>query len=440
MHKITTIFFDLDGTLYSYSTSHEEGLRGAYDYWQVLTNESYPDFIRRYKNGRQRVKRFLEGTSGSHSRVLYFQAMVEEYYKSSKPFHIAELTQRYWDAFLRSIKPFDGVVETLQQLKDSYYKLGIITNMSSEIQFRKLHRLNLDNFFEVVITSEEAGKEKPHPHIYLHALDRLDVKPFEAIMVGDSWEHDIEVTEFLGMEGILVEIEGNKEHSAKHSITQFSEIFEVLKEFNSEPLDGVIKYELQYHKKNLKISPGYLDEMIKLRDKLHKMNLIGVYPADHSRTPNIGFGNISERYTDDGQFFVSGTQTGHLDKTNFEDYCLVMDFDVANNRVISKGPLKPSSESMTHAAIYDVAPEVNCVIHVHYEDMWDRYSEFNMLTTPKEVPYGTPEMARAIQKVYTDSPKLTKPVCLLGHQDGLIVWGETREEAYSLLKEVYEKL
>lgn len=430
MSKI--IFFDLDGTLYSYNSGHNSGLKGAYEYWTELTGDNYDSFLQKYSKSRQTVKRFLTGTVGSHSRVLYFQGMVEENINASQPLHIAELTQRYWDTFIESIHPFEGVEKTLLDLKGQGYRLAIITNMSAEVQFRKLHKLNLDNFFEAVITSEEAGQEKPHPHIFFHAIDRLGVKPEDCIMIGDDYQNDIEVATFVGMTPILVTIEQNPSSYTGFKLNSYQDFNKLIEGISKDPLEGVIKYKLQHRKANIKIPNNLMIPLIKLRDRLHNLNLIGVYPNDHYLTPNVGFGNASIRYTVDGQFLVSGSQTGHLKTTQLKNYALVLDFDIQSNTLFSKGETKPSSESLTHAAIYEIASEVNCVIHVHNKELWDNYKQFNMLTTPEKVPYGTPEMAKAIQAVYRTQPKLNSPICMLGHTEGLLTWGETIEEALNL--------
>jgi putative hydrolase of the HAD superfamily len=434
-----TIFFDLDGTLYSYKDGHKAGLHGAYDYWSKITDDDYEQFYEKYKQSRKNVKRFLKGTVGSHSRVLYFQGMVEKDFESSQPSHIAELTQRYWDTFIESIEPFDGVEAALSSLMNREYQLAIITNMDAEIQFRKLHKLNLGSYFTAVITSEEAGEEKPHPHIFLHSLDRLKVKAEDCIMIGDNWEHDVEVAEFVGMKGIHVTIE-EKPREGTISLHNYSELEIILDEITSDPIEGVIKFKLDHRKAEMKIDSSELMPLIQLRDRLWELNFIGIYPSDHPITPDIGFGNVSLRYTDNGQFTISGSQTGEKKETSIEDYALVLDYDIENNIVISKGQIKPSSESMTHAAIYDIAPEVKWVIHIHHKEMWESYQKLGMNTTPEDAPYGTPEMAKAIQKAYRSQPKLNAPVCLLGHSEGLLTWGETKEEALELFLDALKKL
>ncbi len=436
-----TIFFDLDGTLYSYKQGHEAGLRGAFEYWSEITDDNFDQFYAKYMRSRKNVKRFLKGTVGSHSRVLYFQGMVENDFQSSQPYHIAELTQRYWDTFIDDVEPFEGVENSLSSLLEKRYQLAIITNMDAEIQFRKLHKLNLDNYFTAVITSEEAGEEKPHPHIYLHSLDRLKAKAEDCIMIGDNWEQDVEVAEFVGMKGIHATIEekGEVKEDAPR-LNHYSELGKLIVELLSEPKEGVIKYKLDHRESDMKIAEKKVNPLIELRYRLWKLNLIGVYPSDHPDTPNVGFGNVSVRYTGNGQFIVTGSQTGEKEKTAIEDYALVLDYDIDTNRLISKGKTKPSSESLTHAAIYAISPEINWVIHAHHKEMWKKYEELGMTTTPEDAPYGTPEMARAIQETYRNQSKLKAPVCLLGHTDGLLAWGETKEKALQLFLDSLEKI
>jgi putative hydrolase of the HAD superfamily len=434
-----TIFFDLDGTLYSYNFGHLTGLRGAFEYWKKLTGDDYNSFLEKYSNSRKKIKRFLTGTAGSHSRVLYFQGMVEENFLTSQPYHIAELTQRYWDTFIDSIRPFEGVEKTLQILKDDGYRLAIITNMSAEVQFRKLHKLNLDNYFEAMISSEEVGQEKPHPHIFFHAIDRLKVNPKQCIMIGDDLKNDIEVANFVGMTPILITIEVDNPTYDGYKLKKYIELLNIVQQINAEPLDGVIKYSLNHRKTQITLPKDQINQLIELRDKLHELHLIGVYPPDHYLTPNVGFGNASLRYTSDGQFIVSGSHTGDIEKTKPNDYSLVIDFNVNSNSLMSKGETKPSSESLTHAAIYEIAPEVNCVIHVHNKELWENHEKFNMLTTPKDVLYGTPDMARAIQDVYKKNSQLEAPICMLGHIEGLLTWGKTKEDALQLYLKVLKQ-
>jgi len=129
------------------------------------------------------------------------------------------------------------------------------------------------------------------------------------------------------------------------------------------------------------------------RRPLFKAGLIGQYD-----NPPIGFGNISMRCGEAGQFLITGTQTGHVALSNEAHYTLVTDYDIAGNELSCRGPVQASSEALTHAAIYELDPAINAVVHVHSQSLWDRY--VNILpTTHPDIAYGTPEMAREFARV-----------------------------------------
>jgi len=102
--------------------------------------------------------------------------------------------------------------------------------------------------------------------------------------------------------------------------------------------------------------------------QLFAAGLIGHYPD-----LDIGYGNISLRAGDAGQFLITGTQTGHLNSTNENHYSLVTAYDLERNRVTCSGPLQASSEAMTHASIYDLDPSIVAVVHVHSKALWDKF-------------------------------------------------------------------
>ncbi len=438
MRRKLTVFFDLDGTLYSYETGHGQGLFRAYEYWREITGQSFEEFKRQYDDVKSIIKRYLPDTAASHSRSLYFQTMVEQNFKKTRAKHIAELTQSYWEGFIDSIEPFEGVRDILRELVERGHRLAIITNMSADVQFRKLHALGIDQFFQAVITSEEVGHEKPHPHIYLHALHRMNASSRDAVMIGDSYEHDIEPAEFMGIRSFLINIENNQSREiierlgSERVITRFEEVLSKIEKIGGGVLEslreGVIKYVLNHSFKPV-FSQIQVEDLVRVRDELWRLKLIGVYPLDHPDTPGVGYGNVSKRYTVDGQFIITGSQTGDLPTLSAEHFALVMDYDIDNNKVYSKGLSRPSSEAMTHAAIYEVGLGINWVIHVHNRDLWEKHEELGLLTTPQHATYGTPELARAIQVVFSKYPDTDKPVALLGHEEGLVSWGKTAEEA-----------
>ena len=137
------------------------------------------------------------------------------------------------------------------------------------------------------------------------------------------------------------------------------------------------------------------------RNQLHRIGLIGVY------LNGISFGNISIRDKNSHQFLITGTSTGRLKHLNAKHYTRVVDFDLTQNGLTCLGPIKASSESLTHAAIYQSDSEIKAVVHVHHLNLWQTL--INQLpTTAPEVAYGTPEMAYEIFRLFKQEDEKSK--------------------------------
>jgi L-ribulose-5-phosphate 4-epimerase len=158
------------------------------------------------------------------------------------------------------------------------------------------------------------------------------------------------------------------------------------------------------------------------RQKLYNRQLIGAY-AD-----GIGYGNISCRLAND-TFLISGTATGNIKQLTDVHYNRVISFDNVNNSLTCEGPIKASSESLTHAIIYESLPEVNAVVHIHNNSIWQELLH-KVPTTSARVAYGTPEMANEINRLLeTSNLKEIKILAMAGHEDGVIAFGEDLTEA-----------
>lgn len=187
--------------------------------------------------------------------------------------------------------------------------------------------------------------------------------------------------------------------------------------------EGYIKYESDW-------TPGpaperaVTDMLETWRQPLYAAGLIG-----HFDDLGVGFGNISIRGAQPGQFIISGTQTGHISRTNGEHYALVTKYDIAGNRVSCTGAIEASSESLTHAAIYELDSEIGAVVHVHSRALWTSLRD-HIPTTSAGVSYGTPEMAHEIARLYRETDFTTNGIAIMaGHEDGIISIGRTLEEA-----------
>lgn len=187
--------------------------------------------------------------------------------------------------------------------------------------------------------------------------------------------------------------------------------------------EGVIKFESHWRKTEA-LDNAEIEILNRWRRPLYDAGLIGHY-AEHG----IGFGNLSVRAAAEGQFIISGSQTGHLPEPGAEHYALVEHYDIDRNQVFSIGASEASSEALTHAAIYELDPEIGAVVHVHSEEMWAGLKG-SAATTAAEVAFGTPAMAREFRRLWRETDfKETGIAVMAGHESGLVSTGSNLQEA-----------
>ncbi|MBI9068674.1 MAG: class II aldolase/adducin family protein [Salinivirgaceae bacterium] len=184
--------------------------------------------------------------------------------------------------------------------------------------------------------------------------------------------------------------------------------------------DGYIKYNCNWKKQAINVPDEVLKNLNEFRSKLVQKNMIGKIPD------GPGFGNISVRFNHG--FLITGSNTGHLTELTASDLAFVNKVDVKYNSLWCIGESIASSESMTHAVIYQQA---NAVIHIHCKSLWQKFL-FRFPTTSTEFSFGTPEMANAIKKLIKLHPN--ELIVLGGHEDGIIVYGNTLSEAYDKIR------
>ena len=99
---------------------------------------------------------------------------------------------------------FDDVLSTLKTLKQQNFILGLLTNLDSDM-VAICRELSLEPYLNFVVTSKEAGADKPKPPIFLAALDKAGVNASEAVHVGDQYKLDVIGARGVGINPILVD-------------------------------------------------------------------------------------------------------------------------------------------------------------------------------------------------------------------------------------------
>lgn len=198
-------------------------------------------------------------------------------------------------------------------------------------------------------------------------------------------------------------------------------------------MEGVIKFDARHRHEPLpQWTASVLRELAAWRSIFFSLGLIG---QDGVRYGGAAWGNVSARLPPwhDGPrrpFLVTGTQTGGLTETGAAHYALVDRCDVSLGRVHSVGPVLPSSEAMTHAMVYAVAPDTRFVFHAHCPEVWSAARRLELPRTPEGVDYGTKEMAWAVERLLPlKATREAKAIVMTGHEDGVITFGATADEA-----------
>jgi len=219
--KPKAVIFDTDNTLYPYKPAHEAALKEVVDKAHKLLKVDKEDFLETFENSRKKIKSQLGNTAASHSRLLYFQKTIEQLGMGTRIFLTLDLEQTYWRTFLANTRLFDHVKEFLQLLKSQGVKTANITDLTAQIQFRKIVFFGLDEFFDYVVSSEEAGADKPDCKPFEIALSKLNIDPSMIWMIGDSIYKDIKGGNEMGLftiQKIHDEVNVNNDDSNKPNV------------------------------------------------------------------------------------------------------------------------------------------------------------------------------------------------------------------------------
>jgi putative hydrolase of the HAD superfamily len=196
---IRAIFLDLDDTLYDSRAVYESGLKRA---WACFPALSWPEFEAAYRQARDEVKKRVGSSTSSHSRLLYFKRLVETHAGRSQAELALKLDAAYSGAWeLIPVEPIRALLAALS----ARAPVGIITNHLCETQLQKISRFDPSGaYLRWIVTSEEAGCEKPAPGIFKEALARAGCAASEAVMIGDDWATDIQGALTAGMSAVYV--------------------------------------------------------------------------------------------------------------------------------------------------------------------------------------------------------------------------------------------
>lgn len=196
------VFFDIDDTLFHFSQPSQKAMEKVANYvlgqlW--IEEDVWKDAL---KQAQDKIgKRLGYDSPAFHNRQIRFQNALEILRQPIYPY-ATEMYKIYWNTVFEDMEPEPGIEQLLKLLKKKKIYLGIGSDMTSYIQNKKLEKLKLASYFDSIITSEEAGRDKPAPEIFTLCIEKCGYKPEECLFIGDNWEKDVAGARGVGMNAI----------------------------------------------------------------------------------------------------------------------------------------------------------------------------------------------------------------------------------------------
>ena len=225
---IRTVILDIDDTLYDWATVDPPVVREFIGpYVEKHFGWTVEEYYRRLYAATDELVAFSGTTGDCRDRIIRYQLMAEGAGFPPEPYAY-DMYHLYWDNMLERIKPFPGTEETLKALKARGIRIGVCSDNTAELQFRKLRVLGLWKYMDFVVTSAEAGVEKPSPKIFERALSKAGCAPEECLFVGDVYEKDVLGPEKAGMKALWFNTTHKPSREGVSEIRSFGEILEHL--------------------------------------------------------------------------------------------------------------------------------------------------------------------------------------------------------------------
>lgn len=193
MKNIRHIFFDLDHTLWDFEKNSTEAIHELFHKHELhKTVFSFEDFISDYQRiNHEYWNLYNHGKIDKHTvRYGRFHSLFEKY-KIENYIQKGELfADEYIEIAPHKTHLFEGTHEVLSYLQNKY-KLHLISNGFKEVLQTKITKTDLEKYFDLILSAEDVGVNKPHPLVFQTALQKTGATSKESLMIGDSYEADI---------------------------------------------------------------------------------------------------------------------------------------------------------------------------------------------------------------------------------------------------------
>lgn len=234
------VIFDLDQTLantenYILSSPDNIAKPEQYAEWHVfkylepkLKIISWEIFLDEYFKARSQIKEDLTHTAASHNRYLYIQRTLENIGLQFSPDVVYKATQVYWDHVINNMSLFPFVEIVLKRVKLNNMVTGVVSDLTADIQIQKLEALDIAQYIDYLVTSEEALADKPDPRPIKLLLSKMQLHNSEVVLIGNNPKTDIKGARNAGIDSVLFDYYDKYPDFIGPKINKFSDLLNML--------------------------------------------------------------------------------------------------------------------------------------------------------------------------------------------------------------------
>ncbi|RMD77142.1 HAD family hydrolase [Candidatus Dojkabacteria bacterium] len=198
------VIFDLDNTLCDTLSSIPRSMKVCYKYLKNF----FPDLdLDKFLKIEEEifVRLTIEQRLPVYSfRALYWHEIFQELGLEADPILIKNVIHLYGDQMAKTVELFPGIEDLLTELKKRGLKLAILSNGDFFTKASMVEYLNIGKYFDLVVASDITQVDKPDPRAFLYVLQKLDVKAYECLFVGDERQNDIMGAQNVGLIPVYV--------------------------------------------------------------------------------------------------------------------------------------------------------------------------------------------------------------------------------------------
>ena len=244
MKQYKAVFIDWDDTIGDFIGAAKLALQEMYDKYQLSDYfASHEEFVSLYKPhnielwdkyGKDLVSKEYLSFDRFFYPLMHGSKVGERQEAKGERQGVAALAEQLSEDFLHlttaHFSLLEGAEELVRYLAEKY-PLTVVTNGFVEVQYEKFDRSGLRDCFAHIVLSEEVGCQKPNPRIYEEALRMNGLSAEDVVMIGDSWNSDIQGAINAGIDQIWIRKSKDPLPEGQHAtyiVNTLSEVMEIL--------------------------------------------------------------------------------------------------------------------------------------------------------------------------------------------------------------------